>query len=230
MVLSALVLGAATYALTKSRSFQLAGVLVERAATDRKLVALTFDDGPEPGYTEEVLGVLRAHEASATFYLTGAASVANSTQLQAITAAGHELGNHTYSHQRLLFVPGTRIAEEIERTDMVFRSAGYDGPITFRPPGCKRLLSAPLFLARTGRTTVTWDLEPDSRPALADDPDAMTRHVLDNARPGSIVLMHVMYASRSASRQALPQILDGLAEKGYRFVTVSELLRARAGQ
>jgi len=102
--------------------------------------------------------------------------------------------------------------------------------VTFRPPGCKRLLTTPLYLARTGRTTLTWDLEPDSIASIADDPDAMVKYVVEGARPGSIVLMHIMYDSRAASRKALPRILQQLTAEGYRFVTVSDLLRSRGGQ
>ena len=220
-------MGVGTYCVTKSRSFQIAGTLVQRVETDRKIIALTFDDGPTPGYTEEVLATLRAHDASATFYLTGRECEANPGMLRAIIGSGNELGNHTYSHGRLYFVSAATVADEVERTDAVFRSAGYAGPITFRPPGCKRLLTTPLYLARNDRTTVVWDLEPDSIADIASDPEALADHVVENARPGSIVLMHVMYGSREPTRKALPAILERLSAKGYRFVTVSDLLASR---
>jgi len=216
--------GAGTYRVSKSRSFQLAGRLVRSVNTDQRIVALTFDDGPRPGYTEQILRVLEAFHAPATFYLTGRESEENPLLLRAIIDAGHELGNHSYSHRRLYFLSAGALAEEIERTDAAFRTAGYAGPITFRPPGCKRLLTAPLYLARHDRTTVTWDLEPDSIPGVGDDPETLASYVVDGARPGSIVLMHVMYPARAATRDALPVILEGLSSRGFRFVTVSELL------
>lgn len=219
--------GAVTYHITKSRSFQLAGDLVQRVDTAEKVIALTFDDGPTPGYTEETLSALAEHDAKATFYLTGRECEENPGQLAAIVSAGHELGNHTYSHRRLYFLPEGTVAEEIERTDLIFRTAGYDEPTTFRMPGCKRLLTTPLYLARNDRTAVTWDLEPDSIAGIAGDADAMVEHVTGNVRPGSIVLMHVMYDGRAATREALPRILDELSAEGYRFVTVSELLTLR---
>jgi peptidoglycan/xylan/chitin deacetylase (PgdA/CDA1 family) len=219
--------GAGVYTLSKSRTFQFTGTLVHRVETESKIIALTFDDGPSPRHAEEVLGVLKAHDASATFYLTGEACAENPALTSQIVDSGHELGNHTYSHARLYFLPGAAVADQIEQTDALLRGSGYLGPITVRPPGCKRLLSAPLYLARTGRTTVTWDLEPDSIPGIAQDPDAMVRYVVDGARPGSIVLMHVMAYSRGPSREALPRILQRLKAAGYRFVTVSELLSLR---
>ena len=229
VLLALIVVGLGTYQLTKARGFQLAGELVRRVETADPVVALTFDDGPTPGYTEWVLRELADHDAAATFYLTGGASADNPDLLRAIVDAGHELGNHSYTHRRLYFVSDAVVADEVERTDAVFRAAGYTGPITFRPPGCKRLLTTPLYLARHDRTTVTWDLEPDSLGEIADDADALVAHVRDNVRPGSIVLLHVMYEPREATREALPRILSELEAAGYRFVTVSELLALQDG-
>jgi peptidoglycan/xylan/chitin deacetylase (PgdA/CDA1 family) len=216
-----------TYYLTKSRTVQIAGQLVSRVDTNEKVVALTFDDGPSAEYTDEVLRILEARDAHATFYLTGEACEQNPEALAKIVAAGHELGNHTFTHRRMYFLSGASVATEIERTDEVFRAAGYDGPITFRPPGCKRLLTTPLYLARHDRTTVTWDLEPDSLPGIADDADALRAYVIDNVEPGSIILLHPMYDVREPTREALPEILDALESEGYRFVTVSELMALR---
>lgn len=224
---AALLLGVGLYQVTKSRTFQVAGEMVTRVDTAEKVVALTFDDGPTPAYTAGVLGVLKAHGARATFYLTGREAAADPADVRAIVAAGHELGNHTYDHGRLYFMTASAVADQVERTDAVFRAAGYTAKTTFRMPGCKRFVTTPLYLVRTGRTTILWDLEPDSIAGLAGDADAMTRYVVDGVRPGSIVLMHVMYDSRAATREALPRILDELSAKGYRFVTVSGLLALR---
>ncbi len=225
--LASLIVGVGTYHISKSRSFQIVGGLVPRVETTEKVIALTFDDGPAPKYTEEILSVLRTLDAPATFYLTGRECDNNPELLRAIIDAGHEIGNHTYSHRRLYFTPEATVAREVERTDAIFRAAGYDGPVTFRMPGCKRLLTTPIYLTRNKRTTVTWDLEPDSIAGVADSSDAIVDYVVDNARPGSIVLMHVMYDSRESTRKALPRILEQLSAEGYRFVTVSEMLALR---
>ncbi len=225
VALTVVALGA--YWLMGSRSFQLAGDHVRRVDTTERVVALTFDDGPTAEHTGEVLETLAAYGARATFYLTGGECDDDPQGLRAIVDAGHELGNHTWSHRRLVFVSAATVADEIERTDAVFRAAGYEGPVTFRPPGCKRLLTAPLYLARQERTTVIWDLEPDSLPEVAGDADGIVAYVSEHVRPGSIILLHVMYDSRGPSRAALPRILEQLAADGYRFVTVSELLALR---
>jgi peptidoglycan/xylan/chitin deacetylase (PgdA/CDA1 family) len=145
--------------------------------------------------------------------------------LRRLVSAGHEIGNHTYTHPRLVGVSVERVAAEVERADAVIRAAGCEGSILFRPPYCKKLLSAPYYLWRHGRTTVTWDLEPDSMGSIAGDPRAMTRYVTANVRPGSIILLHPWSKQGDASRRALPLILKALAAQGYRFVTVSELLQ-----
>ena len=119
------------------------------------------------------------------------------------------------------------MAHEVEAADQVIRAAGYTGPITFRPPYGKKLLSAPYYLWRHGRTTVMWDLEPDSIPDIAGDAQALTRYVLDNVRPGCIIELHPWSAATSATRDALPGIIAGLRARGYELVTVSELLALR---
>ena len=116
------------------------------------------------------------------------------------------------------------MAHEVESTDRVIRSAAYRGPVYFRPPFAKRLVSLPYYLWRHGRTTIMWDLEPDSIAKLANHPQAMAAYVADNVHPGAIVLLHVWSGDRSASRAALSLILRALAGKGYRMVTVGELL------
>ncbi|HOG45854.1 MAG TPA: polysaccharide deacetylase family protein [Anaerolineae bacterium] len=212
--------------LSKSRSFQFFGSLVQRVETAEPLVALTFDDGPTPGHTEEVLALLRAQGVRATFFLIGKEVEANPTQARLIVADGHQVGNHTYSHATMVAqsLPFTR--QEVERTDELIRAAGYQGQILLCMPGCKRLFLLPLYLQQTNRTTVIWDVEPESYPEVDASTERIAAHVLERARPGSIILLHVMYSSRARTMAALPAIIEGLRAKGYRFVTVSELLAA----
>jgi len=223
LMLALALVGSTVYTLSKSRTVQLAGHLAHRLPTSERVVAITFDDGPTPGFTERILDVLGRYRVPATFYLTGEECERYPEQLRKIVAAGDEIGNHTYSHRRMLFMADSRIADEIERTDAAIRDAGYQGPITFRPPGCKRLLATPLYLARTGRVTVTWNLEPDSLKGVESSSGAIVDYVMAGVRPGSIIELHGMYASREATLRALPQLLDRLSTAGYRFVTVSEI-------
>lgn len=217
----------AGYTLSKSRTFQLAGEIVNRVDTADKVVALTFDDGPTE-WTPDVLHMLDAADIPATFYLNGADLDRHPEHGAAIARAGHEIGNHTYTHRRMMFVSGETVAAEIERTDEAIARTGYRGPVMFRPPYGKKLWSLPHYLAEHGRTTITWDLEPDS--AGTPTTDQIVQDTVENVRPGSIILLHVMAQTRAASRAAVPQIVDRLQSDGYRFVTVSELLtRRKAG-
>ncbi|MFD3706882.1 polysaccharide deacetylase family protein [Nocardia sp. NPDC058658] len=210
---------AGLYVLMNSRTYQLQGRLVDRVETDEKVVALTFDDGPT-ARTPEVLRMLEAAQVPATFYLIGDNLATHPEYGAAIVAAGHELGNHSYTHRRMVLISGDTVREEIERTDAEIRRAGFQGPITFRPPYGKKLWSLPHYLAEHDRTTVTWDVEPDS--AGGASRETIVRDAIDQTRPGSIILLHVMQGGESAA--AVPEIVDGLRAKGYRFVTVSELL------
>ena len=226
VVLAMLGGAAALWQVSRSRSFQFFGVIVPRVETSRKVVALTFDDGPTREKAGEILGLLRERNVHATFFVTGAELEQNMAAGREIAAAGHELGNHSYSHVRMIFVSPSFVRREVERTDELIREAGYGGEIFFRPPYTKKLLALPYYLSRNNRKTITCDVEPDSDPATGRDSDRITRHVLERVRPGSIILLHVMYPSRVESLKAVPGIIEGLEREGYRFVTVSELLAA----
>lgn len=210
--------------LTNARTFQIFGDLVARVETDRAVVALTFDDGPTTDYTQPVLEILKAHDVRATFFLTGRETAENPQEAKAIADAGHEIGNHSWSHNRMILVSPTTVREEIESTDAAIRDAGYQAELHFRPPYGKKLVSLPWYLAQNDRTTIMWDVEPEADPITAADPQAMADYVISNATNGSIIIMHVMYESRGTSRQALPALIDGLKARGLKFVTVSELL------
>jgi peptidoglycan-N-acetylglucosamine deacetylase len=120
------------------------------------------------------------------------------------------------------------VSSEVGRTDSLIRAAGWRGPILFRPPYGYKLVALPRHLAREGRTTVTWDVEPDSYPDVAASPERIVRHVLDRARPGSIILLHPWYPSRATSLAAVGPLVDSLHARGYRVVPVGELLGAHA--
>jgi peptidoglycan-N-acetylglucosamine deacetylase len=210
--------------LSRSRDFQLFGKIVARVETSEKVVAITFDDGPTPEYTSGVLAVLREKGVKATFFLMGSDVEKNMAEARAIVADGHELGNHTFMHDDMTLASEEKAKSEVERTDAAIRAAGYTGPILFRPPFGKKLIGLPLYLSKHDRTTITWDVEPESFEEVAASAGNITAHVLERTRPGSIIILHVMYKARETSRAALPGIIDGLKERGYGFVTVSELL------
>jgi peptidoglycan/xylan/chitin deacetylase (PgdA/CDA1 family) len=226
-VIALAAVGAASYWLMNSRTVQVLGDHVAHVDTDRKVVALTFDDGPSDLFASELIADLQRYGAHGTFYVVGAAAADQPQALRGLIASGQEIGNHTYHHRRLVFVSTTAAGDEVTSADAVIRAAGYTRPITVRPPYGKKLLSLPWELWGDDRMTVMWDLEPDSLEGIRGDPAAMTQHVMDNVRPGSIILLHPWALGNAATRKALPAILAGLRDRGYDVVTVSELLALR---
>lgn len=229
-ILIVLVLGAVTvfalFHLSRSRTYQLFGKIIQRVETERKVVALTFDDGPTGAHTGEVLHLLASRDVKATFFLIGRDMTTAPEQTRAIVAAGHELGNHSYTHKRMVFRSPAFIRDEVEKTDALIRAAGHRGPILFRAPYCKKLVGLPWYLARHERVHVTFDVEPESNPRIDARADLITAHVVEEAEPGSIILLHPMYANREESRKAIVPIIDALRARGFEFVTLSELLAA----
>lgn len=218
---------AGLWRISNSRTFQFFGEIVPRVNTSRKIVALTFDDGPTPAATDQILAILAEENVKATFFVIGGELEQNLEQGKKIVAAGHELGNHSYSHVRMLLVTPSFVRDEIERTDQLIRNTGYQGEILFRPPYGKKLFTLPYYLSRTGRKTITWDIEPDSYPEIAADSEKIANYVDMAARPGSIIILHVMYPNRRESLKSVKKIVERLRVEGYEFKTVSELLAAR---
>lgn len=218
-----LVFGYGLQRVIQTRSWQIAGELVSRVETDERVVALTFDDGPTHADADAVLDLLADRDVPATFYLNGREVESNPASVQRIIDDGHEIGNHTWSHRPMAFVtPGT-VVEEIESTDAVIRAAGYDGPLTFRPPHGRKLLTLPLYLAEHDRLTVTWDVAYEDWSGDQQSSADLAQATIENVRPGSIILPHPWFG-RTTVQEAIGPVIDQLQEQGYRFVTVSELI------
>ena len=209
------------FQVSNARTFQFFGEIVPRVETSQKVIALTFDDGPSHQKTDEVLQILREENVRATFYVTGAEVEKNPGELEKIIADGHEIGNHTFNHKKMLLVSPSFVKSEIERTDEVIKKAGWTNEITFRPPYSTKLFTLPFYLSRNNRKTITWDVEPETYVEKSED---LIKHTLDNTKNGSIILLHVMYNSRTESMKSVRPIIKGLREKGFEFKTVSEVL------
>jgi chitin deacetylase len=230
LVVLALLLVAVAYGtwhLARSRTHQLFGEIVPRVETGRRVVALTFDDGPLDANVDEILASLAKYDVKATFFVCGADVQKHPRAAAKLVAAGHELGNHTYSHKRMVFKSAAFIRSEFERTDALIRAAGYRGPIYVRAPYCKKLIALPRYFASTNRVHVTFDVEPESVQAPFDDKDNMASMVMEHVQPGSIILLHPWYRSGAESRAVVPLIIELLEDEGYQFVTVNELLQLR---
>lgn len=221
---------AGVWRLSSLPDLQVFGEIKSQALVSEKVVALTFDDGPTPDKTNQILQILAAEEVPATFFLIGQEVQQHPQLVRQILAAGHQVGNHSFSHQRMIFKSPAFVAGEIEQTDKLLRDSGVDGVIYFRPPYGKKLLVLPWYLMKHHRVSVTWDVAPENFPKIAKDPQALVDYTVQQTKPGSIILLHVMYDSRQATMQAVPQIIRQLKAQGYRFVTVHELLKLEQAQ
>ncbi|MDO5626707.1 MAG: polysaccharide deacetylase family protein [Mobilicoccus sp.] len=212
------------YRLMNSRTVQIAGELTARVETDARVVALTLDDGPTCADLDRVLDSVAG--VRATFYVNGGEMARCPEAAPRLLAAGHELGNHTWSHRAMVAVSPAIVEDEVASTDAALREAGVEGEITFRPPFGKKLVVLPWWLERHDRHTIMWDVAVETwgdEPQTSGDVVAST---VEQVRPGSIVLLHP-WGGRTEVQQALPLIIDDLTDQGYEFVTVSELLSLR---
>lgn len=214
---SLLLLG--TYKLMNSRTYQLFGGLTKQVETNQKVIALTFDDGPADN-TSLILPLLEKYNAKATFFLIGAEIEKYPEEARRIAQEGHQIGNHTYSHNRMIFKTPSYYKDEIEKTDQLIQNTGYKGEIDVRPPNGKKLIGLPYYLKKHNRDTITWNLEPDTFYTTVSD---KVKYVTENIEPGSIILLHPMYDKTGKAIQTIEGILHVLSKEGYTFVTVNEL-------
>lgn len=219
-------LAATVYALISSRDFQLGGQLVNHVDTQQRLVALTFDDGPQPPYSDQVIKVLKDKHVTATFFLIGEEMVRHPDATQRLVESGNQIGNHTYTHNGLVFVSPANVANEIEATDQVIKGHGYQGEIAFRPPYGMKLFWLPRYLAQHHRPDIMWSIVADRNNDSEPVSDIVNR-VMAELRPGMIIDMHVMYANNQPARQALPLLIDAIQKAGYHFVSLDQLLALR---
>ena len=225
--LALFVVGLVTYqALTPfSNAF---GRTFQNGHTREKVVALTFDDGPNEPYTSQVLDVLAREHVRATFFLIGANVRVYPAAAAKIASAGHVIGNHSDSHPvRFALEPVASLAQELDTAERTIHAATGVYPHFFRPPQGLRSPWLMQVLERDSLIAVTWDDAPrDWDPA---PPQTLVERTLAQVHPGSIVLLHDGMnlqhgADQSATVKALPAIIHGLRARGYRFVTLPEML------
>ncbi|MDJ0382560.1 polysaccharide deacetylase family protein [Streptomyces sp. G-G2] len=203
----------------------------ERLVQDgERALALTFDDGPSPIYTPQVLAVLRRYGVTATFFMLGVNAAKYPWVVRQVAEEGHVLGNHTWSHPALRTLTAAQVRDEIERTNDVLARTGPGGPPTlFRAPGGRFVPAALHVCADLGLRPISWSI--DSADWTNPGVDRICDTVLSRAATGSIVLHHDGFLSHSAVpehqgladrtqtvaalRAYLPHLIDG----GYRFTT-----------
>ena len=195
---------------------------VRAVQLQRPLVALTYDDGPSDANTAELLEILEAAGARATFFVVGSRLEKNRELGRRIAAGGHELANHSYSHRNLRELAENEAAEEIALgTRAIAEVAGT--PTLYRPPFGKQPPHEARICRELGLRSVLWSI--DSGDTMPFSTERIVREVVRRVRPGDIVLMHDGGDRRQRTLDGTRRILADLAAAGYEFVTVSELLR-----
>lgn len=227
-----------TYRVVESPSNQLFGKTLVHGPADERVVALTFDDGPNPPYTDQILDVLQTEHVRATFFVVGRAVAAYPGVVRREAQDGDAIGNHTWYHEHLVLDDGTSLRRSLERTDRaVFNAAGVHTQI-MRPPFGARDWLVLGEVRKLGYIPVMWSVP------LANDweyPPAqvIAARVLRYAGDGAIITLHdgnrgivcarvhaaARLCDRSADVEATRLIVESLKRRGYRFVTIPELLR-----
>lgn len=188
-----------------------------------KQIALTFDDGPCQRYTEEILTILAENGAKATFFVIGENAKAHPELVKAAYDAGHEIGNHTYTHPDIRKIDAEAFGEEISKTQNVLQEITGTSPVLFRPPGGYLSNAFVEKITENGCKPVLWSWRQDTRDWAKPKVDTIVKNVLSNLCDGDIILFHDFGTKGSPTPQALRRLLPKIKEKGYEFVTVSEL-------
>jgi peptidoglycan/xylan/chitin deacetylase (PgdA/CDA1 family) len=199
------------------------GRALGKIESDRKVVALTFDDGPNPKATPRILDTLREKGVLATFFILGSHAERWPELVRRIAHEGHQLGNHGYFHRKLQFKSPFYVSRDIRLGIRAIKRAGAPAPRYFRAPhGFRSPWTTPIA-SSYGERTVGWSLGvwDSDRPGV----DEIVRRTLEGVSPGSIVLLHDgdgynPDGDRMQTAAALPRIIDRLKDEGYEFKTL----------
>lgn len=194
-------------------------------STPYPAIALTFDDGPKPDHLDTLLGILKTHQIKATFFVVGQSLDTYPDLGLKIYSAGHELGNHSYSHPDLTQLSTSNIQQELALTSQLISKITGETPLFFRPPGGRYSRAVEQVALDEHLIPTFWDVN-------AGDYAESTEHgvenalnlesILDDIRPGSIVLLH---NGNPYTMSQLPRFISHLQSRGFFMVTLSELMR-----
>lgn len=198
-----------------------------------KVVALTFDDGPSPVWTPQILAVLKSANVKATFFMIGEHVQEYPEVAKSVVEQGHEIGNHTYDHHGIFYYKPEELFKEVNDTEKIIRSSTGIKTKYFRPPKAWLTRREREQLEGMGYETVLWSL--NSKDWVTFDDRYIVKYILHYVRPGDILLFHDSGGvfkpeggNRKETVKAVSRLIDKLKERGYRFVTISQLLELQA--
>ncbi|MGG4144310.1 polysaccharide deacetylase family protein [Paenibacillus algorifonticola] len=189
---------------------------------EQKLVALTFDDGPDNRYTPEILDILKKKGIKATFFVVGVQVKKDPEVLQRIVDEGHEIGNHTTHHKDLTKLTKEQIWDEITTTDKLIKDVVGFTPNLVRAPYGAVNNTVKQLMKDKGRELVSWNV--DTRDWAGTSVAVMKQNISEHTKPGGIILMH-SFGGKGIKNTVdmLPDVIDSLQKKGYTFVTIDEM-------
>ena len=190
----------------------------------QKLVALTFDDGPNPTYTPKYLDILKAKHAKATFFNLGQEVAAYPEISKRCIAEGHQVASHTNSHKELTTLSADEVKSEITTAFDTLKNKAGDTTSVIRPPYGAFTDKTWLLSGGTMTQSILWTIDTNDWRRLGVD--AIVNAATSGVTPGSVILMHDGGGNRDQDVEALPKIIDKLQSEGYTFVTISELMKA----
>ena len=198
--------------------------LVAEEPAQRKLIALTFDDGPSPSYTPSILAILRKHGAKATFFQLGVCAVGHQDLVRAVVADGHEIAAHSWGHPQYTKLSGARVQDDLRRCLSLFHKiAGPDLPISWmRPPYGATNASVKAAIQAVGLKQILWNV--DTNDWRKPGSSVIYQRIMAGARHGAVVLMHDGGGAREGTVEAVRQAVPALLARGYGLVTLSELM------
>ncbi|WP_134684364.1 polysaccharide deacetylase family protein [Brevibacillus migulae] len=196
---------------------------IHRIDSQRKVVALTFDDGPDPKYTPLILETLHKNGVPATFFVLGAQVDRYPKVMQWIKKAGHEIGNHGYHHVDLNKLTEQEIYDEIKRAERsIYRTTGILSQY-YRPPGGVMTHDVVNAVQSSGYDLIHWSVDPRDW-SLERTASTIANSVKKNVTAGDIVLFHDGGLNQRQTLAALQDLITDLRARGYTFVTVSQLM------
>ncbi|SFJ36694.1 polysaccharide deacetylase family protein [Thermoflavimicrobium dichotomicum] len=215
--------------ITKEEKIQLGKLekdhVIYHGPKDQRVVALTFDDGPHPKYTQKILDILHKENVKATFFLIGKNVQYYPELVEKEIKEGHVVASHSWAHRFFSNMGMENAKEDLEKTRAEIKKATKKNVLLFRPPyGAIKGMEEEV--KKAGFVVINWDVDTnDWRPGRT--PQQILQVIKKQVQPGSIILQHDGGGNRTATVQALPKVIKYLKEQGYRFVTVDELLGIR---
>jgi peptidoglycan/xylan/chitin deacetylase (PgdA/CDA1 family) len=195
---------------------------IKQVETARKVVALTFDDGPNPPHTEQLLKELEEKGVTATFFLIGKQVEAHPEMARRIAQAGHEIGGHSYDWETLTFRRRKTVETKLDQMDAAFADAGITNVVLFRPPNGLLSPGQGKIIEERRLRHVSADVVVGDWKRV--DAETIRNRVLKKIRPGSIIVLHDGGGDRRATIEAVPQIINAAREQGYSFLALGALL------